>query len=117
VGPNPTVDLGGDLTVATGDIINLQPTTQNGPMIKWLWEPATYLSCNNCPSPQLIVHDDISYFVTVTNAFHCTARDAINIFTFCKSAQVFVPNAFTPDGDRLNDILMVRGKWYECELF
>ncbi len=110
VGPNPTVDLGADLNLATGDIINLNPTIQNGPIISWLWEPATNLSCSNCPTPQLTVHDDISYFLTVTNSFHCTARDAINIFTFCKSAQVFVPNAFTPDGDRLNDILMVRGK-------
>ncbi|MEI7471140.1 MAG: PKD domain-containing protein [Chitinophagaceae bacterium] len=110
VGPLPIVTLGPDLNLATGEIVQLQPSIQNGPIIKWLWEPATYLSCNNCSSPQLTVHDDKSYFVTVTNTFNCVAKDAINIFTFCKSAQVFVPNAFTPDGDRVNDILMVRGK-------
>jgi gliding motility-associated-like protein len=34
----------------------------------------------------------------------------MNIKVFCEDAQVFIPNAFTPDGDGINDILMVRGK-------
>jgi gliding motility-associated-like protein len=117
VGPIPKVDLGPDLNLATGDIITLNALTQNGPIIKWLWEPATYLSCTICPAPKATVHNNIVYYVTVTNQYGCQAKDNILISTFCKSAQVFIPNAFTPDGDGYNDILMVRGKGIHVNYF
>ncbi len=110
VGPRPTVNLGADLTLATGSVVTLNPVIQNGPIINWAWKASTGLSCTNCPAPVLTVRDNIYYELTVTNNYGCTATDIIAINTFCKSAQVFIPNAFTPDGDGLNDILMVRGK-------
>jgi gliding motility-associated-like protein len=110
VNPNPTVDLGPTLTFSTGTITNLNATIQNGPIINWLWVPATGLCCTDCPSPVLTVTNDVTFNVTVTNIYGCIATDNINILTFCKNSQVFVPNAFTPDGDGLNDVLMVRGK-------
>ncbi|MBK8610499.1 MAG: gliding motility-associated C-terminal domain-containing protein [Chitinophagaceae bacterium] len=91
-------------------MINLNAAIQNGPIANWAWIPGTGLSCTNCPSPVLNVTNDVSYNVTVSNIYGCVARDNISIFTFCKNSQVFVPNAFTPDGDGLNDVLMVRGK-------
>jgi gliding motility-associated-like protein len=110
VGPMPTVNIGADLTLPTGSVVNLNPVIQNGPIINWAWTPSNGLSCTTCPSPALTVTDNAYYTVTVTNTYGCIATDIISIFTFCKSAQVFIPNAFTPDGDGLNDILMVRGK-------
>ena len=109
VDPNPTVELGADLNLSTGTTINLNAVTQNGPIASWAWAPAAGLSCTTCPSPVLKVTNDITYNVTVTNIYGCIARDNISISTFCQNSQVFVPNAFTPDGDGLNDILMVRG--------
>ena len=55
--------------------------------------------------------------LSVTNIYGCVATDTILINSFCKSAQVFIPNAFTPDGDGLNDILMVRGKGITVKSF
>lgn len=110
VDPNPVIDLGNDLNLSTGTVTTLNATILNGPIANWAWTPATGLSCTDCPSPVLKVTSDISFNVRVTNIYGCVAGDAISISTFCKNSQVFVPNAFTPDGDGLNDVLMVRGK-------
>jgi gliding motility-associated-like protein len=117
VGPYPKVNLGPDKTLSTGTVLNLNAVTQFGPIISWLWDPVTDLSCNNCPSPTTTVKNNTFYSVIVTNNFGCQAVDTIFINSFCKSAQVFIPNAFTPDGDGLNDVLMVRGKGITVKSF
>jgi gliding motility-associated-like protein len=113
VNPKPAVELGPDLTLSTGTVYPLTPVTQNGPIISWQWTPATNLSCNNCPDPSATVKKDITYHVLVSNEYSCTAVDSIKIKTFCEGSQVYIPNAFTPDGDGKNDILMVRAKGIE----
>jgi gliding motility-associated-like protein len=109
VGKYPTVNLGPDKVLSAGTAFPLTPATTNGPISKWSWNPSADLSCNNCATPVANIKKDITYAVTTTNAYGCTASDTINIKVFCESAQVFIPNIFTPDGDGVNDILMVRG--------
>ncbi len=110
VGPKPTLNLGPDLTLTTGTTITFNPVTTNGPIVSWTWDPAPGLSCTNCPSPTVTVKENGYYVLNIRNSFGCLTRDTVLVFVFCKSAQVFIPNAFTPDGDGLNDVLMVRGK-------
>ncbi len=110
VGKYPTVSLGPDVTLATGTQLTLATQIQNGPIQNWLWNPTTDLSCATCSLPIASIKKDITYTVKVTTVFGCSASDTINIKVFCTDAQVFIPNGFSPDGDGLNDILMVRGK-------
>jgi gliding motility-associated-like protein len=108
VGQYPTVNLGPDVTLATGTLHPLTSVITNGPIQNWLWLPTTNLSCANCPRPIAEVKKDITYAVVVTTPYGCSASDTVSIKTFCKDGQVFIPNAFTPDGDGINDKLMVR---------
>jgi gliding motility-associated-like protein len=48
--------------------------------------------------------------VEATNYYGCTGRDTVCIKVFCEQGQVFIPNIFTPDGDGVNDRLIVQGK-------
>ena len=108
VGAYPVVSLGPDLTLATGTLHPMISNVTNGPVRSWLWTPSTDLSCNTCALPVAHIKRDISYSVQVTTAYGCSASDTVSIKVFCLDAQVFIPNAFTPDGDGFNDVLMVR---------
>jgi gliding motility-associated-like protein len=116
VGTYPTVTLGDNLVLSTGTNITLSPTftfpTETaGPIGKYVWSPSTYLSCDTCANPVATVENDICYTLSATNIYGCSANvDTLCIKAFCKNTQVFIPNAFTPDGDGVNDLLIVRGK-------
>jgi gliding motility-associated-like protein len=110
VNPKPTLDLGPDLTLSTGTEYPIKSVFTNGPIVNWQWTPSTGLSCDNCAQPIATIKNSITYHATVTNSYGCTAEDSVTIKAFCLGSQVFIPNAFTPDGDGLNDILVVRAK-------
>ena len=108
VGGYPKVNLGPDRVLSTGTLLKLEPTFTEGPIETWLWRPDKDLSCSSCPSAIVQVKTDITYVVKATNYFGCSGTDSINIKVFCTDAQVYIPNAFTPDNDGYNDIFMIR---------
>jgi gliding motility-associated-like protein len=60
--------------------------------------------------------ENTTYTVTVTDVNGCTAIASISISVrqaLCNETDVFLPNAFTPNGDGNNDILMVRSNFIE----
>jgi gliding motility-associated-like protein len=56
----------------------------------------------------ITVEDEGIYFVSVTDNNNCSNTDTINVGINCKN-EVWVPNAFTPNGDNMNDVFYVRG--------
>jgi gliding motility-associated-like protein len=111
------VNIGPDRVLSTGTPLTLNAYIQNGPIIKWLWTSNADLSCTNCQATSTTVKNNAFYAIEVTNIFGCKAMDTVFINSLCKSAQVFIPNAFTPDGDGLNDILMIRGRGITIKSF
>src|SRR5688572_582418 len=70
------------------------------------WAPATGLSSPTGISPVATLQDDITYIVTATIE-GCSAKDTIIIEVF-KGSAIYVPTAFTPNKDGLNDLLRPR---------
>jgi gliding motility-associated-like protein len=110
VGTYPEVKLGPDLLLATGTLQPLPAQLINGPVKSWKWSPSTNLSCSACQEPVATVKQDIQYIVRVESFHGCVATDTINIKAFCESSQVYLANAFTPDGDGINDVFFVQAK-------
>jgi gliding motility-associated-like protein len=66
--------------------------------------PITWLSDPFISNPISLPQNDIEYIVTVSNAFGCSANDSIRVHVYKFKADFLVPNAFTPNGDAINNI-------------
>ena len=70
----------------------------------YVWTPATYLNNPNIASPVSNPRNNITYTVNVSNDKGCTATDTINVKVFFLPPDIYVPSAFTPGGDGLNEL-------------
>lgn len=68
------------------------------------WSPATWLNNPNIANPVSLPQGDISYALLVTNGIGCTGRDTINVKFYRVAPSLYVPSAFTPNGDVTNDL-------------
>lgn len=53
-----------------------------------------------------------TYYVQIADSNGCTNIDSVTIWVriaICGEPEIFIPNAFTPDNDGVNDVLFVRG--------
>ncbi|MEJ7586468.1 MAG: PKD domain-containing protein [Ferruginibacter sp.] len=98
----PTVNAGPDKIVPYNSVYTITPTYSNN-ITQYSWTPSTLLSCNDCPTPTGTSFNSETYTIKVTSDSGCVAFDNITIFVECKNANLFMPSAFTPNNDNLND--------------
>jgi len=97
--PPPKVNAGGTRYVLRGNKITLEPAISD-PTVKYLWTPKVDMDDNTVKNPVITGDQDITYTLLVTDSLGCTNSSSVNVVV---SPQLNVPNAFTPNGDGIND--------------
>lgn len=97
-------NAGEDVIIAIGDSTTLNGTggTING------WDPPRGLSCIDCPNPIAYPDTTTMYYLSVTDINGCTSMDSV-LVTVDETKAWYLPNAFTPDGNSVNDVLYFYG--------
>lgn len=100
-----------------GQTYNLNVKTIQG--VQYNWSPATYLSCTDCESPDIdlsCVQEEclnfpeyLDYQISMSDSLGCFTNDTTIHFNIIFDSKIALPEAFTPNGDGINDIAFVRG--------
>ncbi len=103
------VNAGSDVSIISGDFTQLSATAVSAN--SYLWTPATGLSSTSVLNPIAKPTTTTTYIITVKNDIGCTASDdvKVTVIPYC----IKVKNAFTPNGDGINDIWQVYDQ-YDC---
>ena len=107
------IGLPADTTVHVGQPVQLSTIFGGYPVSSitaYQWIPAWGLNCDNCPAPVASLPDGDTiavYTVTVTYSNGCkvAASDTIHVNT---SEGMTTPDAFSPNGDGVNDTYIIR---------
>jgi gliding motility-associated-like protein len=94
-----------DTLLEFGDSVTLEVLGAN----TYLWAPPEGLSCTNCPSVIASPLASTIYQVTGVDSSGCGYLLNVKIEVEIDVNEIFVPDAFSPNSDGINDKVFVRG--------
>lgn len=105
--PPLLIDLDPQIDLLAGDSVQLSPVITPDPEAV-RWEPAQGLSCTDCLNPIASPSETTAYSLTAEDANGCRVTAEV-LITVDNARIVYIPNAFSPNGDGVNDFFTIFG--------
>ncbi len=108
-GNDLSVDLGPDIRIQEGELVDVigDVTVDPSDIVRVNWNTQAEIPCEDCLAlEQLQLSVSTQFFLTVEDVNGCVSEDELTVFVE-KDRPVFVPTAFSPDGDGNNDIFFI----------
>lgn len=107
VNPSPKVNAGADKYIQTGTSVLLDVSVTPSSSYNYLWTPATGLNAATILQPVASPANTTTYLIKVENlTTNCSGSDDVVVNVISK---LFIPNAFTPNGDGKHDKWVIPG--------
>jgi gliding motility-associated-like protein len=103
--PPAKVNAGGIRYVLKGYTITLTPTVSED-SVKYLWSPNVDMNNDTLKNPTITGDVNRTYTLTVTDKRGCVSSDTVYVDV---SPTIKIDNAFTPNGDGINDTWNITG--------